>query len=815
MKIKVINKKNKEETKMRIEKFTDTAKEAIYRAQTLLIDFKHTQLDVEHLFYGLLDIENSPVSEILNTIGVSPQIVKERLKRALNRMPQIESGSYPVNQIYITPRLNDVFKLAEEEAKRMGDEYIASEHLFLAIVGKGDGDAGRILKDYHIDKEKVYKALYEIRGTQRVLDPQAESKYKALERFTQDLTHLARNGKLDPVIGRDEEIENTIMVLLRKTKNNPVLIGEPGVGKTAIVHGLAQRIVKGEAPDLLKEKKILQLDMGSILAGTKFRGEFEERLKAVIDEVKKRKGEIILFIDEIHTIVGAGAAEGAIDAANLLKPSLAAGELRVIGATTLDEYREHIEKDGALERRFQPIFVDEPSVEETIEILKGLKQRYEEHHKIKILDSAIEAAVKLSARYIQGRKLPDKAIDLLDEACAYTRIKLSEMPEDLKSLKEEIEKLEEEGKTAAQYGDNEKANKIKEKLEKYYKIYEEKKREWGKTSKTDDVVDKEDIAKIVEKITGIPVHELMEDEAQRLLKMEEELSKRVIGQEEAIKVVSEAIRRSRAGLSIKQRPIGVFFFLGPTGVGKTHFARELARFLFKDPDALLRIDMSEYMEKHSVSKLIGAPPGYVGYEKGGQLTEAVRRKPYQVILLDEIEKADIEVLNILLQVFDAGRLTDSHGRTVDFKNTIFIMTSNIGSDILLENNVDFESKRIRVLNLIQRRFPPEFINRIDDIIIFKPLSRDALKKIVQLELEPVKKALEEKNIEVEFDESLKEVIISRGYDPSFGARPLKRVITKLVENEIALKIIKGEIKEGDKIKVYFENNEVKIEKMNP
>ncbi len=795
---------------MRIEKFTDNAKEALYKAQNILIDLKHTQLDVEHLFYGLLDIDNSPVSEVLNRLGVSPQIVKERLKRALNRMPQIEFGFQRMDQIYITPRLNDVFKVAEEEAKRMDDEYIASEHLFLAIVEKGDGDAGKILRDYHIDKEKVYRALYEIRGTQRVLDPQAESKYKALERFTQDLTHLARSGKLDPVIGRDEEIEKTMMVLLRKTKNNPVLIGEPGVGKTAIVYGLAQKIVKDEVPDPLKDKKILQLDMGSILAGTKFRGEFEERLKAVIDEVRKRRGEIILFIDEIHTIVGAGAAEGAIDAANLLKPSLAAGELRVIGATTLDEYREHIEKDGALERRFQPIFVDEPTIEETIKILEGLKQRYEEHHKVKILDSAIEAAVKLSARYIQGRKLPDKAIDLLDEACAYTRMKISEMPADLKSLKEEIEKLEEEGETVARYGDNEKAKEIKEKLEKYYKIYEEKKKEWKKTSKSDDIVDKNDVAKIVEKITGIPVDELMEDEAQRLLRMEEELSKRVIGQEEAIKAISEAIRRSRAKIEVKNKPIGVFLFLGPTGVGKTHLARELARFLFKDPDALIRIDMSEYMEKHSVSKLIGAPPGYIGYEKGGQLTEAVRRRPYQVILLDEIEKADLEVLNILLQVFDAGRLTDSHGRTVDFKNTIFIMTSNIGSDILLENEISFESKKVRVLNLVYKKFPPEFINRIDEIIVFRVLSRDDLKKIVELELDVLKEALKERNIEVEFDDSIKEVIISRGYDPSFGARPLKRVISKLVENELSIKIIKGEIKEKDRIKVYFENEEVKI-----
>ncbi|MEO0294675.1 MAG: AAA family ATPase [candidate division WOR-3 bacterium] len=796
---------------MRIEKFTDNAKEAIYKAQNILIDLKHTQLDVEHLFLGLLDTDNSPVSEILSKFGVSPQIVRERLKRSLEKMPQIEYGSYPVNQIYITPRLNDVFKIAEEEAKRMGDEYIASEHLFLGIVEKKDGEAGKILRDYHIDKEKVYKAIYEIRGSQRVLDPQAETKYKALERFTIDLTNLAKSGKLDPVIGRDEEIEKVIMVLLRKSKNNPVLIGEPGVGKTAIVNGLAHRIVKKEVPDPLKEKRILLLDMGALLAGTKFRGEFEERLKAVIDEVKKRKGEIILFIDEIHTIVGAGAAEGAIDAANLLKPSLASGELRVIGATTLDEYREHIERDGALERRFQPIYVDEPSIEETIEILKGLKNRYEEHHKVKILDEALEAAAKLSARYIQGRKLPDKAIDLLDEACAYVRMKLSEMPEDLKSLKEEIEKLEEEGETLARYGDYEKAKIIKGKLEKYQKIYEEKKKEWEKQTKFDDKVDKNDIAKIVEKITGIPASELVEEEIKKLLKIEEELAKRVIGQYEAVKAVSEAIKRNRALLSNKSKPIGVFLFLGPTGVGKTHLARELARFLFKDPDALLRIDMSEYMEKHSVSKLIGAPPGYIGYEKGGLLTESVRRRPYQVILLDEIEKADLEVLNILLQVFDAGRLTDSHGRTVDFKNTIFIMTSNLGSDILLEDEIDFESKKLRVINLLKRTLPPEFINRIDEIIVFKPLSREDLKKILELEIEPLKDSLKEKGIEIIFEESAKEFLISIGYDPLFGARPLKRIISKYVENEIAKMIIEGKINEKNKIKIKGNKEKLELE----
>ncbi len=796
---------------MRIEKFTDNAKEAIYKAQNILIDLKHRELDVEHLFLGLLDTDNSPVSEILSKFGVSPKIIKERLKRSLEKIPQIEYGSYPVNQIYITPRLNDVFKIAEEEAKKMGDEYIASEHLFLGIVEKKDGESGKILRDYHIDKEKVYKAIYEIRGSQRVLDPQAETKYRALERFTVDLTNLAKSGKLDPVIGRDEEIEKVIMVLLRKSKNNPVLIGEPGVGKTAVVNGLAHRIVKREVPDPLKEKKILLLDMGALLAGTKFRGEFEERLKAVIDEVKNRKGEIILFIDEIHTIVGAGAAEGAIDAANLLKPSLASGELRVIGATTLDEYREHIEKDGALERRFQPIYVDEPSIEETIEILKGLKNRYEEHHKVKILDEAVEASAKLSARYIQGRKLPDKAIDLLDEACAYVRMKLSEMPEDLKSLKEEIEKLEEEGETLARYGDYERAKIVKEKIEKYQKIYEEKKKEWEKLSKFDDKVDKNDIARIVEKITGIPSSELVEEEIKKLLKIEEELSKRVIGQYEAVKAVSEAIKRNRALLTNKTKPIGVFLFLGPTGVGKTHLARELARFLFKDPDALLRIDMSEYMEKHSVSKLIGAPPGYIGYEKGGLLTESVRRRPYQVILLDEIEKAEPEVLNILLQVFDAGRLTDSHGRTVDFKNTIFIMTSNLGSETLLEEEVDFESKKLRVINLIKRTLPPEFINRIDEIIVFKPLSREDLKRILELSIEPLRDSLREKGIEIILEESAKEFLISIGYDPLFGARPLKRIISKYVENEIAKMIIEGKIKEKYRVKIKGERDNLNFE----
>jgi ATP-dependent Clp protease ATP-binding subunit ClpC len=799
---------------MRIEKLTDMAKDALYRAQNLLQDLRHIQLDVEHLFYGLCDQEDGSVPKVFEKLGVSVEEVKRKLKRALVGMPQVEEGSYPLNQIYITPRLNEVFRISEEEAKRMGDEYIASEHFLLAIAEKGDGASGRILSEYGIDKEKIYKALHEIRGTQRVSDPHAETKYKALERYTRDLTKLASSGKMDPVIGRDREIEKVIMVLLRKTKNNPVLIGEPGVGKTAIVYGLAQRIVNGNVPDSLKDKRILELDMGSLLAGTKFRGEFEERLKAVVDEIKNKKGEIILFIDELHTIVGAGAAEGAVDAANLLKPSLASGEIRVIGATTLDEYREHIEKDGALERRFQPIFVDEPSIEDTIKILKGLKERYENHHNVKIKDSAIEAAVKLSARYIQGRKLPDKAIDLLDEACAYTKMKLSEMPEDLKSLREEIKKLEEEGKIAVEYGNNIKAEEIKEKLERYKKLYEDKKKEWEGRARTDDVVDERDVALIVSKLTGIPVSELMEDEVKKLLRMEKELSGRVIGQTEAIKAVSEAVRRNRAGISLKEKPIGVFLFLGPTGVGKTHLARELARFLFNDPDAILRIDMSEYMEKHSVSRLIGAPPGYIGYEKGGQLTERVRRKPYQVILLDEIEKAHPEVLNLLLQVFDAGRLTDSHGRTVDFRNTIIIMTSNIGSDILINGEGDFEEKKKRVLELVGMKLPPEFINRIDDIIVFRPLEKDDIKKIVKLELEPLKNSLKERGIELSFSEQAIDLLAQRGFDPVFGARPLRRVISKLVESPLAIKIIEGNLKSGNKVNVIVKDGNIDFEILN-
>ncbi len=790
---------------MRIEKFTDGAKETIARAQGLRTKLKHQQLDVEHLFYTLLDQEEGVVLEIFRKLNIPVYTLKERLIRDLKRTPSVEGYSPTPLQIYITPRLQRVFESAEEEAKRLNDEYIAQEHFLLAIQELGDGESGRIIKDFGIDKEKIYKALYEIRGTQRVTDPSAETKYKALERYTTDITKLAKNGKLDPVIGRDDEMERVIQVLLRKTKNNPVLIGEPGVGKTAIVYGIAQKIVAGNVPDPIQNKRILALDMGSLLAGSKFRGEFEDRLKAVIEEIKKRKDEMILFIDEIHTLVGAGAAEGALDAANLLKPTLASGEIRVIGATTLDEYREHIEKDGALERRFQPVYVKEPTTEETIEIIKGLKQRYENFHKVKIMDNAIVASAKLSHRYLTGRKLPDKAIDLLDEACSYTKIKVSQMPQDLKSLKEEIEKLEEEGKIAVKYSDEKRAEEIKEKLSHYKKIFEEKKREWETKTRVDDVVDENDIAYVVSKQTGIPVHNLLEEEAQKLLRMEEELKKRVIGQEKAIEVLSDAIRRTRAGISGNDRPIGVFLFLGPTGVGKTHLARQLARFLFNDENALIRIDMSEYMEKHSVSRLIGAPPGYIGYEKGGQITEAVRRRPYQAILFDEIEKAHPEVFNILLQVFDAGRLTDSQGHVVDFRNTVIIMTSNIAGDRLLDNTKSYEEKYILAMQELRNYFRPEFLNRIDEIVIFNSLTQKEILKIVDLLIEPLKESFEERGISFELDESARIFLAQRGFDPAFGARPLKRVIARYMENEIAKMIIEGKIKEGDRIKVFEKN----------
>ncbi len=796
---------------MRIDRFTEGAKEAIMVAEDALRKFKHNQLEPEHIFYGLLNTKDSITREILLKMGKNPDVVQRKLIDILDTFPKVEYGGSTPVQIYMSQNALSVLEAAEKEAEGMKDEYVSQEHILLALISLATGELLKLIRDSGIDREGIFRALYEIRGSQRVTDPEAEKKYSALEKYTEDLTKLAKDGKLDPVIGRDSEIERVIQILLRKTKNNPVLIGEPGVGKTAIVIGLAQRIVEQNVPDELKDKKILSLSIGHLLAGTKFRGEFEERLKSVIDEIKKR-GDVILFIDELHTIVGAGAAEGATDAANLLKPALASGELRLIGATTLDEYREHIEKDGALERRFQTVFVKEPSVEETYEILKGLKERYEKHHKVKILDEALKKAAKLAARYIQGRKLPDKAIDLLDEACAMKKIKLSAMPEELKRLKEKVEHLTEEGKLATSYGDYERAKKLKEELDKIMPEYREKLEKWQKENKISDTVGEEDIAEVVSKWTGIPVQDLLASERDKLLKMEEILKKRVIGQDEAVEVISDAIRRQRAGLTLKKRPMGVFLFMGPTGVGKTHLARQLAWFLFDDEDALLRFDMSEYMEKHAVSKLIGAPPGYIGYEKGGTLTEAVRRRPYQVILFDEIEKAHPDVFNIMLQIFDSGRLTDSHGRVVDFTNTIIIMTSNIASSIIPTLEGNREEKVNKIMPELLKYFRPEFINRIDEIVLFNRLSKEDIKKIVRLELSELEAALREKGIGLSVDDKALSYLAEKGYSPEFGARPLKRLIQREIENPVARLLIKNAVKSGDTIKVTEKDGKIYIEK---
>lgn len=795
---------------MRFDRFTEGAQDAILRAQEALREFGHVQLDTEHILWGLLSQEEGVVTKILEKIGVSPYAVRDRLREALYRVPKVEVVSGPQPQVYITPRADLILRNSEKESQQLRDEFISTEHIFLAIIEAGDGAAGRILKEFKIDREKVFKALYEIRGGQRITDREAEKKYNALERYTTDITRLAELGRIDPVIGREEEILRVAQILMRKTKNNPVLIGEPGVGKTAIVYGLAQRIIKNDIPDLLKGKRILALDIGALVAGSRFRGEFEDRLKAVIEEVKKEQDKIILFIDELHTIVGAGAAEGAVDAANMLKPALASGELRIIGATTLDEYREHIEKDGALERRFQPVFVREPTIEETIEILQGIKERYEQHHQVKITEDALLAAAKLSDRYITERKLPDKAIDLLDESASFVRLKLSEMPEEIKQMESKTKQLEEEGKTAAEYGDYEKAQQLKIELDTLKKKLETAKLNWMKENSVDDVVDEDDVAKVVSKWTGIPVTQLLEDEKHKLLRMEDVLKSRVIGQDEAVQVVSDAIRRARAGIKDPTRPIGVFLFLGPTGVGKTHLARQLAWFLFNDPDALLRIDMSEYMEKFSVSRLIGAPPGYIGYEKGGQLTESVRRRPYQVILFDEIEKAHPEVFNLLLQVFDSGRLTDSQGHTVNFRNTVIIMTSNIASDKIASITGTSEELLQAVMPDLRTHFKPEFLNRIDEIVVFKSLSLDHIEKIVELQLHDLQTNLKEHGIQLDVHPDARKILAIKGYDPAFGARPLKRLIQRELETKIAKMLISGEVKPGNTIFVSAEDGNLKV-----
>ncbi|TET17899.1 MAG: AAA family ATPase [Candidatus Cloacimonadota bacterium] len=797
---------------MRFDKFTEKAEEVIQHASEGVEIFKQTQLDAEFILWALLKQEGGLVIEILKKLNINADSVLTRTEEEINKTPPVHYEYGTEKQIYMTPRAKKVFDLAKDEARRLNDDFIGTEHLFIAIAELNDNGVAKILSAFSITKEKIYQSLQKIRGGQRVTDPNPESKYQVLDKYSRNLTKLAQEGKIDPVIGREDEIKRVIQVLSRRTKNNPVLIGEAGVGKTAIVEGLAQKIIADDVPEILKDKQVVQLDMGALLAGSKFRGEFEERLKAVMDEIKKSKGEIVLFLDELHTIVGAGAAEGAIDASNMLKPALARGELQAIGATTLDEYRKYVEKDSALERRFQPVFVAEPSIEDSIEILRGLKDKYESHHGIQISDDAIKAAVKLSHRYISDRKLPDKAIDLIDEAAAKQRIEIYSAPPELKEMENHIKRLTREGKEAVQSRAYERAAQLRDEVDALQKEYSEKREKWMRERGIDDVVGEEDIAELISKWTGIPVQRMLTEESEKLMKMEETLHKRVIGQDEAIVSISEAIRRARAGLKDPERPIGSFLFLGPTGVGKTELAKVLALFLFDTEGAMVRIDMTEYMEKHTVSRLIGAPPGYIGYEEGGQLTEAVRRRPYRIILLDEIEKAHPDVFNILLQIFDDGRLTDGQGRTVDFKNTVIIMTSNIGSVWIQKNADNYEKMKTGVMEEIRNHFKPEFLNRLDDIIVFHSLTKDDIKEIIEIQLSDLRKRLSERNIEIKLTDNAKEELASEGFDRMYGARPLKRVIQKRIENALSSMIIKGEIKENETVVINYQDKNWSIKK---
>jgi ATP-dependent Clp protease ATP-binding subunit ClpC len=798
---------------MRQERFTEQAQEAIQASQQMAMQYKHSQWDVEHILLSLLIQRQGLVGEILKELKVDGDTVRNRVEEVLDKTPKVE---YQGPQIYATPRIAQLMQKADEEAKRLKDDFISTEHLLIAMVSDDKGEAASILQDAGVTQEKVYEVLKKLRGSRRVDDARAESKYRSLQKYGRDLTEFAREGKLDPVIGRDEEIKRVMQILTRRTKNNPVIVGDAGVGKTAIAEGLAQKIAADDVPDSLKGRKVIALDMGALVAGSKFRGEFEERLKAVMDEVKEAKGEVILFIDEIHTVVGAGAAEGSIDASNMLKPALAHGELQCVGATTVDEYRKYIEKDKALERRFQPVFVNEPSVESTIEILHGLRPRYEAHHKIKITDEALEAAVKLSKRYIADRQLPDKAIDLIDEAASKSRIDSESAPPEVKKLEKRIKELANEEEAASQRQEYQQATELKSERLKLEPEYNKAKSEWLQKEKITEEVNAEHIAQLISNWTGIPVTQMLEGETEKFVHMEERIHERLIDQEEAVSAISEAIRRSRAGLKDPKRPIGSFMFLGPTGVGKTELVRTLAWFLFDDENAMVRLDMSEYQERHTVSRLIGAPPGYVGYDEGGQLTEAVRRRPYRVILLDEIEKAHPEVFNTLLQIMDDGRLTDGHGRTVDFKNTVVIMTSNAGVELIKrESQMGFTSKKDasgaskhsyedmkkKVMAEIQKAFRPEFLNRLDDIIVFHELSEEQLREIVDLMVKELEERLAERKLGLELTEKAKSWLAKEGYDPVYGARPLRRVIEKYIENPLSSKLLKGEIKEDDVIKV--------------
>jgi ATP-dependent Clp protease ATP-binding subunit ClpB len=862
-----------------INRFTEKAQESVLAGQRLAQRGGQQQVDVEHVLAALLDQEPGLATAILRKANVNVDGLKGRVRQEVERLPKVSGGASDADQVYLTGRLNRLLAKAEDEAKKFKDEYISVEHILLAMTDDG-GATGRLFKEFGVTRDRLMAALQDVRGSQRVTSANPEATYEALEKYGRDLTKMASTGKLDPVIGRDEEIRRVVQVLSRRTKNNPVLIGEPGVGKTAIVEGLAQRIIRGDVPEGLKNRRIVALDMGALIAGAKFRGEFEERLKAVLKEVQEAQGEIILFIDELHTVVGAGKAEGAMDAGNLLKPMLARGELHCIGATTLDEYRKHIEKDAALERRFQPVMVDQPSVEDTISILRGLRERYEVHHGVRIKDAALVAAAVLSNRYITDRFLPDKAIDLVDEAAAKLRTEIDSMPaqldeilrrtmqleierealkkekdaasrdrlaklekdladlkgaadtlkaqwqaekEAVQALREMREKLDqtkaeiEQAEQRYRRGENidpAQIGKMKYEvlpaLEKKLKAAEEAfAAKQGQSKLIKEEVDEEDIAEVVSRWTGVPVSKLLEGEVQKLLHLGEELHKRVIGQDEAVTAVAEAVLRARSGLKDPNRPIGSFIFLGPTGVGKTELARALAEFLFDDERAMVRIDMSEYQEKHTVSRLVGAPPGYIGFEEGGQLTEAVRRRPYCVVLFDEIEKAHADVFNVLLQVLDDGRLTDGQGRTVDFKNTIVIMTSNIGSHRILQYQGSFvgevyDRMKTAVMDETRKHFRPEFLNRVDEIIVFHALSTEHLKKIVRIQLEGLRKRLAERHITIEVTDAALEHLVRVGFDPAYGARPLKRTIQKEVETVLGRRILEGKVRDGQTVHIDFD-----------
>ncbi len=800
---------------MRFDRFTERAQEAAQRAAEIIQRYGHNQIDTEHILLALIEQPEGVISQILEMLNVDTQALSERLDYILRTSPKANIFGGGAGQIFITPRVKRIIDLANEEANRLKDEYISTEHIFLAILSERSTPAARLLEGAGVTRERVYETIQRIRGGQRVTDRQAETRYRTLEKYSNDLTKAAREGKLDPVIGRDAEILRLIQILCRRTKNNPVLIGEAGVGKTAIVEGLAQKISSNDVPEILMGKRIVSLDLGAMIAGSRFRGEFEERLKAAIEEVKRAEGEIILFIDELHTVVGAGAAQGAMDASNMLKPALARGELQCVGATTLDEYHKYIEKDAALERRFAPVYVEEPSVEDTIEMLRGLRDRYEAHHKVRFSDDALIAAARLSDRYVTDRHLPDKAIDLIDEAASKLRVALYSLPSDLKELKTEIDRLAAEEEQAGLERDYERAASKKAERLRLEQEFSARRDRWEAEHQLDEVVDSGDIAGVVAQWTGIPVHQMLETEAEKLLHMEDRLRERVIGQDEAIQAISDAIRRARSGLKDPRRPIGSFIFIGPSGVGKTELARALAEFLFDDEDALVRIDMSEYREQHTVSRLFGAPPGYVGYEEGGQLTEAVRRRPYRVILFDEIEKAHPEVWNALLQILDDGRLTDGQGRTVNFRNTVLIMTSNLGTEYVrksgslgfLQPDEDEETRKshANIEKALKSTFRPEFLNRVDEIITFSPLSLEDMRSIVALQMQEVSQRLEEHGLHVTLSEAACDWLANTGYDPAFGARPLRRALQKYVESPLSIKLLSGNFRSGDTILVEVED----------